>query len=754
MGVSVGIDLGTTYCAVAYVPRGAQAPQIVVNSEQKRLTPSIIQFEGNERIFGSEAEEAFREGEQNCAAAFKRHMSSSEPCFYLDGREFTAEELSSMLLEHLKQDAEETLGQKITEAVITVPAYFQSIPREATIRAAEKAGLKVKKLLDEPNAAALAYGVSHWRKNALILVYDLGGGTFDVSLVKMMGNGELQTIATRGNDQLGGKNWDTCLKDLLLRKYSDELDRSLEDDPEAVATVIGIAETTKQKLTTMSKTPVKCYFRGSGNVTVTVSREEFDEVTYSLLSETGDLCRGVLADVGVSASDVTDVLLIGGSTRMPQVAEYLEQLFGKRPLQSVNQDEAVALGAAIQATKLDDTYVTPVFVKDEKGKKKMVVPMLDDDLTRPVEPEHSIDDLSDISIRETTAFALGIVSVDDEKNCFYNEVIIPANHSRPVRFAKRFRFFTSKKQANEMEIYVLQGDDPSPANCTIPHKYVVSGIRHVKEGDTVGTTIRVQYSYDTNGIIRIQARQEDDKKDLPIRQERVTVDRSVFSRPVKQQDPAAALADDGETSLMTSFSRIGNVAHKYRSITFSNVEWDPFDRVLFHESAPAEYREPREHVIADNKKITFRGYNVSSMNEGVKYTIQPGSEFKIECDIDTSNIKPHPGGHLNIKLGLIAAALDENGGRIVLDGRDAATVPSRFHLMMSLTENGKYSVEIDKRNVGSAFKQMRGPVDVEFSFEHDSHYCNLRSDAFISDIDMTQMDNAADDDVEVPTWND
>lgn len=747
MGVSVGIDLGTTYCAVAYVPRGGQEPQIILNSEQRRLTPSIIQFEGSERIFGSEAEEAFHEGEQNCAAAFKQHMRSAEPCFYLDGREFTAEELSSMLLEHLKRDAEKTLGQSITEAVITVPAYFQTIPREATIRAAEKAGLRVKKLLDEPNAAALAYGVSHWRENALILVYDLGGGTFDVSLVRMRGDGELETIATRGNDQLGGKNWDACLKDLLLRKFSEELNRQLEDDPEAVATVWGVAELVKQKLTTMSKTPVKCYFRGSGNVTVTVSREEFDEATYSLLSETGDLCRGVLADRNVSPSDVTDVLLIGGSTKMPQVSDYLESIFGKRPRQSINQDEAVALGAAIQATKMDDTYVIP---KVEDG--KIVVPMLDGGLVRPVEKERSLDDLSDITIRETTAFALGIVSVDDEKNCYYNEVIIPANHPRPIRFAKRFRFFTSKKEANEMEIYVLQGDDPSPANCTIPHKYVVSGIRHVKEGDTVGTTIRVQYSYDTNGIIRIQARQEDDRKDLPIREERVTVDRSVFARPVKQLGGASS-SGGFDDSLVVSFSRIGKVAHKYRSITFSNVQWMPFDNMTYHEPAPREYHEPSKHTIANEKKITFQGYNVSAMDEGVRYTIQPGSEFTIECDIDTSKIKPHPGGHLNIRLGLIAAILNEKGGEIVLDGRNVAKVPSKFHLKMSLVENGKYSVEINGRSVGSASRQMNAPVDVEFSFEHDAHCCHLRSDAFISDIEMTQMDNG-DDDAEVPTWSD
>ena len=753
MGISVGIDLGTTYCAVAYVPSGSQTPQIILNSEDKRLTPSVIQFDGNDLIFGSEAEEAFRAGEQNCAAAFKRYMNISEPCFFLEGKEYTAEELSSLLLRHLKQETERRLGDKIKDAVITVPAYFKSFPREATIRAAKNAGLTVKKLLDEPNAAALAYGKSHWRKNALILVYDLGGGTFDVSLVKMENDGELKSIATRGNDNLGGKNWDSCLKDILLKKFSAELDRPLEDDPEALATVIGVSETVKQKLTTMNRAPAECYFSDGGKVTVYVSREEFDNATFSLLSETGDLCRAVLSDVHISVSDVTDVLLIGGSTKMPQVATYLQQLFGKRPLMSVNQDEAVALGAAIQATKSDVIKFYPLdVVKDESGKKKVVVPTLDDGISRPVEKEHCVNELDSISIRETTAFALGIVSVDDKKNCFYNEVIIPANHVRPVRYAKRFRFFTTKKQVDEMEVYVLQGDDPSPANCSISHKYVVSGIRHVPEGDTIGTTIRVQYSYDTNGIIQIQARQENDNVDLPIRRENVTINPSVFSRPVKNLETVApSSGNSDETSLVASLSRIGSVAHKYRTITFSNVEWKPFDRISFHPQARPSYCEPKEHVIASNKNIKFLGYNVSRMDEGVTYTILPGNDFCIECQINTATIKPHPGGHLNIKLGLITASPTQDGGNIFLGGRVVATVPCIFHLKMSLTENGKYAVVVDGQSVGEAFQMMSGPVDVEFSFDHMEHDCHLRSDAEISNIEMTQIDNTDDESV-VPTW--
>mgnify|MGYP002626493266 CR=1 FL=1 len=391
------------------------------------------------------------------------------------------------------------------------------------------------------------------------------------------------------------------------------------------------------------------------------------------------------------------------------------------------------------------------YIKD--GKKKTVIHALDDD-SQPVETEKTIEDMDMLSVRETTAHALGIISVDDDKNCFYNEIMIPSNHPRPVRLAKRFRFYTQPKQANEMEIYVLQGESYCPADCTIAHKYVVSGIRHVRDGERIGTTIRVQYSYDANGIIRIQARQEDDKKDLPIRQERVTADYAMFRQPVKKQNmQGLAYGKSDESSLATSFSRIGNVAHKYRSITFSNVEWKPFDRIPSHPAA-SEFPEEKHHLIADHKKIRFIGYHVSQMHEGVTYTINPGSEFRIECDINTSTINAHPGGHLNIRLGLIKAELNEHGGQIFLDGKSVATVPNKFHLKMSLTGNGKYVVEVNKKQAGSAFMEMQQPAEIEFSFEHDSHYCSMRSDATISDINMTQMDNTEDEDMDVPTWAD
>lgn len=213
MSISVGIDLGTTFSAVAYIDPKSKSPQIIPNREGKRITPSVIQFLDGDIIFGSEAEDAYNAGEPNCVATFKREMGNDEPYCYIDGVPCTSEKLSSLLLRYLKENAEEVLGDTIKDAVITVPAYFYSREREATYRAAEAAGLKVKKIIDEPNAAAMAYGLNNWRENANILVYDLGGGTFDVTLVHMGKTGELSTVTTRGNHKLGGRDWDNRIED-------------------------------------------------------------------------------------------------------------------------------------------------------------------------------------------------------------------------------------------------------------------------------------------------------------------------------------------------------------------------------------------------------------------------------------------------------------------------------------------------------------------------------------------------------------
>lgn len=749
MSRSVGIDLGTTYSAVACLDPKTMLPQIIPNSEGHKLTPSVIQFLDDEVIIGSEAEGAFNVGEENCVATFKRGMGEDKPYCYIEGKPYTSEDLSAMLLKHLKDEAEAMMGEAIKDAVITVPAYFFSKEREATIRAAEKAGLKVRKIIDEPNAAALAYGLNHWRENANILVYDLGGGTFDVTLVHMGRDGVLSTITTKGNHLLGGRDWDARIEDILISKIETETGLSIKDDHELNSIVKGLSEGVKKQLSAQNIQSVKVStsFPGYGKVTVSISKSEFEENTEDLLSRTGSLCLAVLEEAGLSPKDVTDVLLVGGSTRMPQVPAFLQKLFNKRPLSHVNPDEAVALGAAIQSSKENEDF-TALSVKVVEGKKST-------DRTKTclctggiVKSERKLSSLSMLSLRETTAHALGIIAINDEGNRFYNEVIIPANHPRPVRAAKKFRYYTSPESSNELAIFVLQGDQENPLDCQISYKYVVTGIRHVNRGETNGTVIRIQYSYDENGIIRIQARQDDSTVDLPIRRENVPDDLSMFGLPITNE-----ITDQGfKVGLQSGGCQ--NVVHKYKAITFSNVEWVKYDNISNHPSG-AEFNEPKDHVIADEEKIEFHGYNISEMNEGVRYSIGPSDDFEIECDINTSTISPHPGGYLEISLGLISAHLTENGGDILMDGALVATVAPRFHLKMSLTNGGQFEVGINGKSIGSKFKRSRSDIDVRFGFVHESHYCAKLSHAYITDISMMQaVSSETDDNPDTDTWDD
>jgi len=751
MSTSVGIDLGTTFSAVAYIDPKSKLPQIIPNSEGSKLTPSVIQFLDGEIIFGSEAEDAYNAGEEDCVATFKREMGEKKPYCYIDGKPYTSEDLSALLLRHLKEEAEAAISDTIKDAVITVPAYFYSKEREATIRAAKTAGLKVKKIIDEPNAAAMAYGLNHWRENANILVYDLGGGTFDVTLVHMGKNGVLSTITTRGNHKLGGRDWDARIQDILVSRFESETGLSIRDDQELLSIVGGMSEGVKKQLSAqnMQTAKVAASFPGYGRVAVNITRTEFEENTADLLDRTGALCLAVLEEAGLSQRDVTDVLLVGGSTRMPQVPNYLQKLFKKRPLSHVNPDEAVALGAAIQSSKENESYAA-LAVQIVDGKKTTDRSSAGLSTRVAVRAEKKLNSLSMLSLRETTAHAMGVIAINDEGNRYYNEIIIPANHPRPVRAAKRFRFYTSPRSNNELAIYVLQGDRENPLDCQITYKYVVTGIQHVKRGEKIGTVIRIQYSYDVNGVIHIQARQEDSNVDLPIRRENVPADVAKFGQPVTTENK-----DQGFNVGLQLGTRSGqSVVHKYKAVTFSNVEWRQYDNILMHPSG-AQFNEPAIHVIANEENIEFHGYNVSAMNEGVRYTIDPSDDFEIECDINTSTISPHPGGYLEISLGLISAYLNENGGSILLDGASVATVDPQFHLRMSLTDGGQYEIEIDGKVVGRKFQASENEIDIRFGFIHDSHCCQLLSHAYVSDISMMQAAGGdGDDNPDTDTWDD
>lgn len=534
MGISVGIDLGTTFSAVAYIDPKTKLPTIIPNSEGKHITPSVIQFLDGELIFGSEAEEAMAAGEPNCVATFKREMGSDEPYCYIDGNPYTSEQLSSLLLRHLKEEAEAALGESISEAVITVPAYFYSREREATINAAKAAGLKVKKIIDEPNAAAMAYGLNNWRENAKILVYDLGGGTFDVTLVHMGKNGQLSTVTTRGNHKLGGRDWDARIEDILFDRFEADTGMELRSDSDTAAVIRGLSEGVKKQLSAISVAKVTATIPGFGKSVVSITRQEFDDSSADLLEQTGALCQAVLEEAALATKDVTDVLLVGGSTRMPQVSVYLQKLFGKKPITHVNPDEAVALGAAIQASKENEGYAS-LSVQVINGKKTTDRRSSGLSTHVAVRPSQKLSSVGVMTLRETTAHAMGMIALNQDMTRYINDIIIPANHPRPVRVAKAFRFYTSRRKENVMEIFVVQGSNENPLDNLIPYKYVVSGIRDIREkrGET---TIRVQYSYDSNGVINVQARQETDSVDLPIRKEPVPDDMSKYGLPI---DPEA-----------------------------------------------------------------------------------------------------------------------------------------------------------------------------------------------------------------------
>ena len=539
MSISIGIDLGTTYSAAAYVNSDTGKPEIIQNPEGQKITPSVIRFWNGEPVFGAEAEDAFNAGESGCAATFKRNMGKNETYCTIDGVDYTAEKLSSMLLRYIKDYVESETGEKIKDAVITVPAYFYAVEREATVKAAEEAGLKVKKIIDEPNAAAIAYGLNHWRENANILVYDLGGGTFDVTLIHMHKDGELQTVVTRGDHFLGGRDWDNRLEKILINKFADETGLDIESDTDALKTIRGLSEGIKKQFSKMPSVTATANFTGYGRASVKVTREEFEDASIDLLRRTGDFCRAVLDEAGLNVDDVTDVLLVGGSTRMLAVSNYLAEIFGKKPIAHVNPDEAVALGAAVQATK-ENSKPTQLSITIKGGKKVTDRGKISGLFKPKVKAETKITGLEKIKLVETTAHAMGMIAVSQDGTRYINDIIIPANHPRPVRAAKAFSFRTSPCDANEMEIYVIQGDKEAPLENSIPYRYIVTGIEYKRENKGKAT-IKVQYTYDNNGIIHVEARQDNSNKNLSVRREFVPDDMSKFSRPVEAT--AAPLPD-------------------------------------------------------------------------------------------------------------------------------------------------------------------------------------------------------------------
>ena len=350
MGKVVGIDLGTTFSAIAHVNEHGQ-PEIIPNAETERITPSVILFEDALVTVGKIAKQNARAVPEQIVEFVKREMGKSKEEFFrnFDGKDYSAEELSALILTKLKQDAEAYLGEEITDAVITVPAYFHDAEREATRNAGTIAGLNVLQVLNEPTAAALAYGIDRLGSNQNVFVFDLGGGTFDVTVMEVS-ESAIKMIATNGDHRLGGKDWD----DQIIRYIAENFDLEHGENPltdlHAYQDLQTIAISAKESLSQRQKARIICGYNGK-TTRVELTRETFEELTAELLEKCRSLCEVVLAEAKMTWDQIDTVLLVGGSTRMPMVQEMISEISGKQinPME-VNPDEAVAIGAALQGT--------------------------------------------------------------------------------------------------------------------------------------------------------------------------------------------------------------------------------------------------------------------------------------------------------------------------------------------------------------------------------------------------------------------
>ena len=461
----IGIDLGTTNSAIAYMGDD-QNPSIISNREGERTTPSVIFFEDGTPIVGSTAKSISVTDPSNTVQFVKRQMGNVSYKFRGEnGDVFTPEELSAMILKRLKEDAEAALDTKVTEAVVTVPAYFDDAQRKATQDAGKIAGLTILKVINEPTAAALAYGLSGKGKQQNIMVYDLGGGTFDVTVMSLNDN-EVTVKATGGDKNLGGFDFDNKIFEFVEKQFEQEHGLDLYDDMNAVQDLREKAEACKKMLSARKKSVITLSSQGK-SVKVDITKEQFEEMISPLLNRTALIMKTVLTDAGFSWSDIDKILLVGGSTRVPAVSDSIESVSGIKPSLEVNPDEVVALGAAVQASLLDENEV-------QKGPKVTVV--------------------------DVNSHSLGMIVLNAQTQEDMNAVILPKNTPIPASRVKEF--YTVVDGQASMKLPVTEGEDQDPA-------YVkIIGESHVQfpEPKPQNYPIKFILSYDENGVVHVYAR--------------------------------------------------------------------------------------------------------------------------------------------------------------------------------------------------------------------------------------------------------